>query len=75
MYVHGYIRMNKDLPMAIREFALSTASVADSFGKRCKSNNCVLFFYLIHFFGTTRIYKYEYNVQQCLFDPLSLSFI
>jgi battenin len=32
VYVNGYMRINKDLPFAIREFALSTVSVADSLG-------------------------------------------
>lgn len=32
VFVHGYIRINKDLPVTQREFALSTVSVADSFG-------------------------------------------
>lgn len=32
VYVHGYMRINKDLPVDKREFALSTVSVADSLG-------------------------------------------
>ena len=32
MYVHGYSRIQKDLPVSKREFALASASVADSFG-------------------------------------------
>ncbi len=32
VYVHGYMRINKDLPVDRREFALSTVSVADSLG-------------------------------------------
>jgi len=32
VYVHGYMRINKDLPMSQREFALSTSSVADTLG-------------------------------------------
>lgn len=32
VYVHGYSRINKDLPVSVREFALSSASVADGFG-------------------------------------------
>lgn len=32
VYVNAYMRMNKDLPLSKREFALSTASVADSLG-------------------------------------------
>ena len=32
VYVNGYMRINKDLPLATREFALSTVSVADSLG-------------------------------------------
>jgi len=32
VYVNGYMRINKDLPLAKREFALSTVSVADSLG-------------------------------------------
>ena len=32
VYVNGYMRINMDLPLSIREFALSTASVADGFG-------------------------------------------
>ena len=30
--MNGYMRINKDLPFAKREFALSTVSVADSLG-------------------------------------------
>ena len=32
VYVNGYMRINKDLPISIREFALSTASIADGLG-------------------------------------------
>jgi len=32
VYINGYMRINKDLPVSIREFALSSASVADSSG-------------------------------------------
>ena len=32
VYVNGYMRINQDLPFEIREFALSTVSVADSLG-------------------------------------------
>jgi battenin len=32
VYVNGYMRVNKDLPISIREFALSTVSIADSVG-------------------------------------------
>jgi battenin len=32
VYVHGYSRINKDLPVSVREFALSSASVADGLG-------------------------------------------
>ena len=32
VYVHGYGRISKDIPLAKREFALASASVADSFG-------------------------------------------
>ena len=32
VYVNGYMRINKDLPVSLREFALSTTSAADSFG-------------------------------------------
>ena len=32
VYVHGYTRITKDLPVSVREMALATASVADSFG-------------------------------------------
>ena len=32
VYVNGYLRINTDLPKSIREFALSTVSVADTFG-------------------------------------------
>ena len=32
VYVNGYMRVNKDLPVSIREFALSTVSIADSLG-------------------------------------------
>ena len=32
VYVNGYMRVNKDLPVGIREFALSTVSIADSLG-------------------------------------------
>ena len=32
VYVHAYTRICKDLPVAVREFALATASVADGFG-------------------------------------------
>ena len=32
VYVHGYSRINKDLPVSQREFALASASMADSFG-------------------------------------------
>mmetsp|Transcript_1607 Transcript_1607/g.3082 ORF Transcript_1607/g.3082 Transcript_1607/m.3082 type:complete len:557 (-) Transcript_1607:1076-2746(-) len=32
VYVNGYLRINADLPKSIREFALSTVSVADTFG-------------------------------------------
>ena len=42
VFVHGYIRINKDLPVEQREFALSTVSVADSFGKSV-SHWCLTF--------------------------------
>ncbi len=32
VYVNGYMRVNSDLPVSLREFALSTVSVADSLG-------------------------------------------
>ena len=32
VYVHGYTRINKDLPPHMREFALSTTSIADDLG-------------------------------------------
>ena len=32
VYVQGYSRISKDLPVSVREFALASASVADSFG-------------------------------------------
>jgi battenin len=32
VYVQGYSRISKDLPISVREFALASASVADSFG-------------------------------------------
>lgn len=32
VYVQGYSRISRDLPVSIREFALASASVADSFG-------------------------------------------
>ena len=35
VYVNGYLRINEDLPKSIREFALSTVSVADTFGVIC----------------------------------------
>ena len=35
VYVNAYMRMNRDLPPSVREFALSTASAADSFGILC----------------------------------------
>eukprot|EP00551_Chaetoceros_affinis_P012211 CAMPEP_0203665878 /NCGR_PEP_ID=MMETSP0090-20130426/3027_1 /ASSEMBLY_ACC=CAM_ASM_001088 /TAXON_ID=426623 /ORGANISM="Chaetoceros affinis, Strain CCMP159" /LENGTH=624 /DNA_ID=CAMNT_0050529595 /DNA_START=31 /DNA_END=1905 /DNA_ORIENTATION=+ len=35
VYVNGYMRINKDLPLAKREFALSTVSVDDNLGIVC----------------------------------------
>ena len=35
VYVNGYLRINADMPKPIREFALSTVSVADTFGVIC----------------------------------------
>ena len=32
VYVSGYCRVNSDLPRSMREFALATVSVADTFG-------------------------------------------
>jgi battenin len=32
VYVQGYNRINADMPKELREFAISSASVADSFG-------------------------------------------
>ncbi len=32
VYVHGYTRINQDLPPHMREFALSTTSIADDLG-------------------------------------------
>jgi len=35
VYVNAYLRINSDMPKPIREFALSTVSVADTFGIIC----------------------------------------